>query len=153
MGWGHTGKDCTLGDLISAARTSYFRKNVYELKDHVGTLAYASNVEEADETYPADLFHLCCSGKDGEPAESGLESFEADLFEEPVVIDNRVTPFFIVIGPIVVGISSPETARLVVRASVQAVGRNFVGHRDRRQTVSGKGRSPQGASAERRSAA
>lgn len=74
---GHSGKDLELGDLISAARTSYFRKNVYELKDHVGTLAYVSNVEEDDETYPADLFHLCCGGKDGEPDWDGLAHLQA----------------------------------------------------------------------------
>jgi hypothetical protein len=68
----------TLDDMVSATRTAYFQKNVYELKDHVGTLAYASNVEAHDETFPGDLHRLCCGGDDGEPDWGGLARLQRE---------------------------------------------------------------------------
>src|SRR5690242_3051942 len=65
--------------------------------------------------------------QDGQPRESRLESFEADLLEQADIIDDRAAPFAVMIDAIVFRAAAPEAARLAVVAADDAViGRHLV---------------------------
>src|SRR5262249_23736850 len=50
--------------------------------------------------------------EDRQPGKAGLESLEADLFEEPDVVVDRAAPFTVMIGAVVFRAAAPEAARL-----------------------------------------
>ncbi len=49
--------------------------------------------------------------EDGQPGEAGLEPLETYLLEKPIVVDDRPTPFQIVVLAIVLGLRPPPAAR------------------------------------------
>jgi hypothetical protein len=62
---------------------------------------------KTSERFP-EVFTLA---KNDQPGESGLEAFQTDLFEEPEIIGDGATPFFVVVALIVLVATSPPTAR------------------------------------------
>lgn len=59
--------------------------------------------------------------ENGEPGETGLKSFEADLFEEAEIIAASPAPFFVVVAEVFFIIAAPPAAGFSVRAGDEAV--------------------------------
>ena len=72
--------------------------------------------------------------KDGEPGESGLESFEADFFEEADVVGHSPAPFLVVVSEIFGIVSAPPAAGFAIGAGEEAVMReDHRGHTEERR--------------------
>ena len=48
--------------------------------------------------------------QDREPREARLESLEADLLEQPMIVDHRTPPLAVVVGHVVGRAAAPEAA-------------------------------------------
>ena len=69
---------------------------------HVGD---AGDVEAVE-----DFAEAVALPEDGDPGEAGLEAFEAELLEEPVVGGDRTAPFVVVVGDVERVGAGPGTA-------------------------------------------
>lgn len=66
--------------------------------------------------------------EDGEPGEAGLESFEADFFEEADVVGVFPPPLVVVVMLVVGVIGAPPAAGAAVGAEDEAVFRRWLWH-------------------------
>ena len=72
--------------------------------------------------------------KNGQPGESGLEALQANLLEEPKIVSDRATPFFVVVSLVVRVVTSPPTARNAIARCAEVL---VIGITHRVQRVAG----------------
>src|SRR5262249_145388 len=54
--------------------------------------------------------------EDGSPAQPGLKALEAELLEQPLIVDDRIAPLLVVILHVLRSRRAPAAPRLAVRA-------------------------------------
>jgi len=57
--------------------------------------------------------------KNGQSGQTRLESLEANLLEEPEIVDDRASPFFVMVSPVIRVITSPPAARNAIAGGVK----------------------------------
>ena len=133
---------------VATAQGIIINPGVYEAnKDQLKVLMTLSDTEDASETYggaprPSDfgldigVTELCdfvkikarkggtkilTLAQDRQPGQPGLETLQADLFEEPDIVIDGQTPFVIVVMEIIGQVAGPEATRHPIRSDNQPV--------------------------------